>query len=122
MNNTRTLYARNAFAAAAVALIGSVSALPATAQEASRSQIQASASKGSSILSRAEVRASAERAVASGAIEAQMGNSYGYQLPRTSSLQSRAEVREDTLRAIRSGQVNTVVGDSDGHGSPAKAL
>ena len=122
MNNTRTLYARNAFAAAAVALIGSVSALPAGAQEASRSQVQPSVAKVASTLSRAEVRASAERAVTSGAIETQMGNSYGYQLPRTISLQSRAEVREDTLRAIRNGQVNTVVGDSDGHGSPAKAL
>src|SRR5450830_1598742 len=119
MNNARTLYARNAFAAAAVALIGTVSALPATAQEASRSQVQASAGKVSGTLTRAEVRAAAERAVASGVIEAQLGNSYGYQVPRSSSLQSRAEVREDTIRAIRSGQVGTLVGDSDGQGSHA---
>lgn len=122
MNNTRTLYARNAFAAAAVAFIGTVSALPASAQEASRSQIQAPAATVQSSLSRAEVRASAERAVASGAIEAQVGNSYGYQLPRTNSLQSRAEVREATIRAIRNGQVDTLVGDSYGYGSPAKSL
>lgn len=122
MNNTRTLYARNAFAAAAVAFIGTVSALPAIAQEAGRSQLQASVASSASTLSRAEVRASAERAVASGAIETQMGNSYGYQVPRTNSLQSRAEVREDTIRAIRSGQVNTLVGDSYGSGAPARTL
>ncbi|MCZ2497229.1 hypothetical protein GN316_10695 [Xylophilus sp. Kf1] len=36
MNNTRTLYARNAFAAAAVAFIGTVSALPVQAQAPAR--------------------------------------------------------------------------------------
>jgi len=120
MNNNRTLYARNAFAAAAVAFIGTVSALPAAAQEAGRSQLQAPAATTSSGLSRAEVRASAERAVASGAIEAETGNSYGYRLPHTTSLQSRAEVREDTIRAIRNGQLGTLVGDS--YGSSSKAL
>lgn len=143
MNNNRTLYARNAFAAAAVAFIGSVSALPAQAQDLSRGEVRASVvaaqktgslgsvgdqwgvtrdnrANATSNVSRAQVHAAAQRAVANGEVEAQLGDSYGYNVPATRSVQTRAEVREATIRALHNG--NTVVGDSYGYASPAKAL
>jgi hypothetical protein len=151
MTTARTLYARNAFAAAAIALISTVSVQAQTqtpTQNLSRADVrnsviaaQGEGSLGSvaaqwgldttgrplnagSTLTRAEVRADAERAVASGEIEAQMGDSYGYETPQAESngSLSRADVRADTIRAIRSGKVEMLVGESYGYGAPAKAL
>ena len=138
---TRTLYARNAFAAAAMALIGTVSV---QAQDLTRTDVrnsvmaaQGEGSLGSvaaqwgldttgrplnagSSLTRAEVRAATERAIATGEIETRMGDSYGYQTPPANSTLTRAEVRDDTIRALRSGQVEMLVGES--YGTPARAL
>ena len=142
---TRTLYARNAFAAAAIALIGTVS-VQAQTQGTTRADVrnsviaaQGEGSLGSvaaqwgldttgrplnagSTLTRAEVRTATEQAIATGEVEAQTGESYGYEAPQANSQLSRAEVRADTIRAIRSGKVEMLVGESYGYGAPAKAL
>ncbi|QHI98357.1 hypothetical protein GT347_10340 [Xylophilus rhododendri] len=138
MNANRTLYARNAFAAAALALLGSVAATPAFAQDATRTQAradvlaaqgdgslgsvaaqygldtQARPLLGTSNISRADVRAVAERAVASGEIEAQLGDSYGARVPLAASSLSRAEVRAATVQALRDGRIEAQVGESYG--------
>jgi hypothetical protein len=138
MNNNRTLYARNAFAAAALTLMGTVAALPAQAQQVSRAQVradviaaQANGSLGSvgaqwgvdttgrplnsgSTASRAEVRAEARQAVSSGEIDASIGDSYGNAPAQTGSDLTRAEVKAATVQAARDGSLAANIGDSYG--------
>lgn len=139
MNTIRTFSARNAFAAAAFILTGSLAAAPAFAQQVPRAEVRAAvaAAQGdgslgsvaaqwgldtngrplnaSSTLSRAEVRAEARRANANGQIQASVGeNSDAVSEARTGAVQTRAEVRAATLQAVREGRIDSSIGDSYG--------
>ncbi|WPB56412.1 hypothetical protein [Xylophilus sp. GOD-11R] len=146
MNTNRTLYARNAFAAAALAMIGTVSTAPAFAQDATRIQLRADVAAaqgdgslgsvaaqygldsqgrplaGTSTATRAEVRAVAERAVADGEIEAQLGESYGAAVPVAASELSRAQVRDSAVQALRDGRIERQLGESYGAASVARRV
>lgn len=141
-----TLTARTAFAASAFALIGAFSSVSAQAQELTRAQVHASViaaqkagtmptvgdqwgfgaqSTGTSTVSRAQVRTATQRALASGQVEAQLGDSYGYNTQArqaTDGRLSRAQVRADTARAIKSGEVNALLGNSYGYGAYGNSL
>jgi len=138
-----TITARTAFAASAFALIGALSSVSVQAQDLTRAQVRDSVvaaqkagslgsvgdqwgfgpqSTAASTVSRAEVRATTRRALASGEVEAQLGDSYGYRIQATNGQLSRAEVRADTVRAIKSGEVNALVGNSYGYGAYGKSL
>lgn len=146
MNTNRTLYARNAFAAAALAMIGSVATAPAFAQDVTRAQLRAGVLAaqgegslgaigpqygvdlqgrplvGTSTASRADVRAGAERAVADGEIEAQLGESYGAAVPVAASALSRSEVRAGAVQALRDGRIERQVGESYGSTAAARRV
>lgn len=138
MTTSRTLYARNAFAVAALTLMGSVAALPAQAQQVSREQVRADVIAaqgdgslgsvaaqwgldttghrldGTSTATRAQVRAATEQAVASGEIDANLGNSYGAAPVQARSGLTRAEVRAATVEAARDGRLESQMGESYG--------
>ena len=145
MNTTRRpsalsiLSARQLFAAAAIALVGSAAAVPALAQQATRTEVRAAvaAAQGDGSLgsvaaqwgldttgrplnarstaTREDVRAQARQAVTSGATETMVGESYGVvAAPRTVSGTTRAEVRASTLQALRTGRLASDRGEGSG--------
>jgi len=101
MTAQRTLYARNAFAAASLALIGTLSAAPVQAQQPAGT-------------TRAQVRAGAEAAVASGELTAQMGDQYGLVAPTASSTLRRADVRAVAEQEVREGRIDAHLAENDG--------
>jgi len=141
MNTTRTLYSRNVFAAAALALIGSVAAVPVQAQQLSRAEVRAATAQAiasgevdalladsyashapstTSQRSRADVRAEAERGIADGSIAAMTGESYATAVPKAGQgTLTRAEVRAATVQAARSGRLDAQLGESYGTGPVA---
>ncbi len=98
MTTSRTLYSRNAFAAAALTLLGTVAAMPAQAQTSSR----------------APVRAGTEQAQAGNRVESVFGENYGPVAPQATSARTRAEVRDATTLAHEAGTLVAPLGEGDG--------